>query len=296
MKIADRSVLCFSAEHAPLFHAGAGEVILFRTEDCFANQIRREDQLVSSLDFSTCNPAAGPVYIDGAEPGDILTVDILDIQVAGQGVCCTVTGLGPLWDTCRLRTRVIPVQDGVARFNGLSWAVKPMIGVIGTAPGRGSVPCGHPFDGGGNLDSARICRGTRVYLPVRVPGGLLQMGDLHASMGDGEVVGTGIEIAGEVLTRVGLIKGAGLNWPVSETAEQWYVHTCHFSLGEAVRTALHEMQRLVVNAYGWDETDAAIYLSIRGQVEINQCCMDADVENVVRVGIPNTPQAAPLLR
>ena len=295
MRIAQQTTFTFSRETVPLFEADPGEPILFRTLDCYSGQITSEDAADVSIDFNRCNPATGPVAIAGARPGDTLAVDILDIRTADRGVTCTLPEGGPLWDTCQVRTRILPIRDGVTEFRGLRWRVEPMIGVIGTAPAGESCPSGHPFPCGGNLDCARITRGSRVYLPVQVPGALLGMGDLHASMGDGEITGTGLEVAGEVLVNTRVVPGFQLNWPVVETADMWYVCACHLSLDEAIRLALHELSRLMTAACGWDATDAALYLSLQGSVEMNQTCLSSAIENVVRAGVRKNPAMPPLI-
>ena len=296
MKVIDKSVLTFDKNHAPLVQAQPGEVLLFRTMDCFSDQVREETVTVDQIDLTQCNPAAGPAYIEGAEPGDVLAVEILDIAVAEQGVTVIFPGIGPLIDSCELRTRIIPVRDGFASFNGISWPVQPMIGVIGVAPAGEPVACGHIFRLGGNMDSHVIIKGSTVYFPVEVPGALLQMGDLHASMGDGEIVGTGLEIAGEVLVRTRLIKQFPLSWPVTEDRDYWYVNSCHADCETGVRAALSEMQRLLGNAYGWDATDTAIYLSLQGDVQFNQSLFDAGLGNSFRVAVPKVAGQPPLIK
>src|SRR5215217_3776185 len=95
--------------------------------------------------------------------------------------------------------------------------LRPMVGVIGTAPADGVIYTAAPGPQGSNIDVNAVTLGARVHLPVHVPGALLAIGDVHASMGDGEVSGTGIEIAGEVTVRVDLVPGAALSWNYTET-------------------------------------------------------------------------------
>ena len=220
----------------------------------------------------------------------MLAVDILDIQVADQGVMMTLKGYGALWPTCEVRTKIIPVKDGYAHFNDVVWPIDPMIGVIGTAPDAEPVPSGYSFNGGGNMDSRLIKKGATVYFPVRVPGALLAMGDIHATMGDGEVCETGIEIPGEILVRVRIIRNFKLNWPVTETEDFWFVNTNGRTCDVAIRRGYEELQRLVMNAYGWDATDVTFYLSAQARLEANQAVLDineTDEEgDTFRVGVP----------
>ncbi|MCK9906708.1 acetamidase/formamidase family protein, partial [Frankia sp. Cpl3] len=99
--------------------------------------------------------------------------------------------------------------------------------VIGVAPAGEDVPCGHPGDHGGNIDTHVITKGSIVYLPVNVEGALFALGDVHASMGDGEIGGTGIEIAGEVDVTISVIKGQSIPRPMVETADSWYSVAAH---------------------------------------------------------------------
>jgi len=287
MKIIDKSVYTFSKDNPPFCSAQPGEVLLFRTLDCFGGQFTSEDQLMADLDLTKANPAAGPVYIEGAEPGDVLAVDILDVQVADVGFACSMGETGPLYDISELRTRMMPIVDGCVQFNDIKWPIDPMIGVIGTAPSGEPVATGHAGDHGGNMDSRKIVKGSRVYFPVRVAGALLQMGDIHATMGDGEICGTGVEIAGEILVRTTLIKNFKLNWPVTETADCWYVNAKGRDYDDSLIIGCKEMCRLMEPVYHWDATDIFIYLSLQGNIEINQACRPIHDEMVnVRVGIP----------
>ena len=290
MKIIDKSVYTFSRNNPPFCTAQPGEVLLFKTLDCFGGQFTSEEQLMDDLDLTKANPAAGPVYIEGAEPGDVLAVDILDVKVNDVGFACSMGEAGPLYDICELRTRMMPIVDGCVQFNDLKWPIDPMIGVIGTAPSGEDVATGHAGDHGGNMDSRKIVKGSRVYFPVRVPGALLQMGDIHATMGDGEICGTGVEIGGEITVRTTLIKNFELNWPVTETADSWYINAKGKDYDESLIIACKELCRLMRPVYNWDNTDIFIYLSVQGNVEINQACRPMHDEMVnVRLGIPKIP-------
>ena len=290
MQIIDKMTWTFGTENTPAASVDPGAVLLFQTRDCFNGQISSEGQLVQEIDLSKANPAAGPVFINGAQPGDCLAVDILDIKVGDVGFACSIPGMGPLAHKAQSRTRMIPIKDGVASFNDVKWLIDPMVGVIGTAPAQGSAACGVMGDHGGNIDSKYIKKGARVYLPVRVPGALLQMGDLHASMGDGELCFTGIEIPGEVVAKVSLIKNVSLGWPLTETRDYWYMNTTSQSYEDSLRLACEELARLACPAYGWDVTDFFIYLSLQGETALNQGALPL-MEPVppminVRVGIP----------
>ena len=287
MKILKSENWEFSKNNKPEGVAKPGEVVIFETKDCYAGQITSEDQKREHLDLSHTNPTAGPLYVEGAMPGDVLVVDILDVAVTGDGVSCTFKEEGCLSDVSEVRTRLIPIKNGYATFHDLSWKIEPMIGVIGTCPSDREIGCGFTGNYGGNMDSKYIKRGTRVYLPVFVEGALLQMGDVHATMGDGEACGTGIEAPARIIVKVDLVKNFRLDWPVTETENYWYVNPTGPSYGESYLSGAHELARLMKPLYGWDETDLFIYYSIRGTVEINQFVYpDPNPMVNLRVGVP----------
>lgn len=293
-------VYSFSKDNKPVYTAKDNEVLKFVTLDCFGQQIKTSEDKVTEIDFTHTNPATGPVYVEGAEVGDVLAVDILDIDVAKTGVISTLEGYGALWPSCELRTKIVDVKDGYVYFNDVKVPCEPMIGVIGTAPDGNDVPSGYSFNGGGNMDSRIITAGSTVYFPVRVPGALLAMGDVHAAMGDGEVCETGVEINANIIVRVRVIKNFKLNWPVTETKDAWFVNTNGKNCDVAIKRGYEELQRLIMNAFKWDATDACMYISIAGRLESNQAVIDeneTDEEgDTFRTGIkkvPNKPRLIP---
>lgn len=297
MKVIDKVVYNFSKDNAPVETAEPGELLMFKTMDCFSNRIQSEDVLMSSIlyGYDVANPASGPVYVNGAEPGDVLVVDILDIKVADHGVIATDNVCGPLHDLSEERTKIIQIEDGMADFNGVKFPIDPMIGVIGTAPDGEPVIDGYPGDHGGNMDSKIIKKGARVYFPVRVPGALLQMGDVHATMGDAELCGTGIEIAAEIIVKISLIKDFELNMPVTETATHWWVNATGPKMDDALYKASVELQRLIMNQTGWDQTDAYMFMSVQCDMQINQACVPCAVAPILRFGMPKLTQFKPLI-
>ncbi len=287
MQVIEKWNYILSKNDEPAAYAKPGETVKFITRDCNDGQIQREDQYATNINLQKCNPATGPLFVEGAEPGDALAVDILNIDVDDHGVVFTIPDVGPLWPSCELRTRILPVHGGCAQYNDLSIPLDPMIGTIATAPDGDDVPSGYATDAGGNMDSTLVAKGNTLWLPVRVPGGLLSMGDVHAAMGDGEVAGTGIEIAAEITVRVRLVKNADIHWTVTETRDAWYVNTCGETCDLAIERGYKEMQRLISRAYGWDMTDTAMYMTMQGTLSINQACLEAEGGgNTARTGTP----------
>ena len=181
----------------------------------------------------------------------------------------------------------------MATLNEVSFPIDPMIGVIGTAPSGPDVIDGFVGSHGGNMDNKKITKGTRLYFPVRVPGALLQMGDVHATMGDAELCGTGIEIPAEITCRVQLVKDFELNWPVLETfgeGGKWYVNSCGEHYEQALMNGSKELQRLLMRVTGWDAVETYMYMSVQSDVEISQGCEPCEVELSLRIGTPKLPQ------
>lgn len=127
---------------------------------------------------------------------------------------------------------------------------------------------------------------TKIYFPVRQPGGMFAVGDMHASMGDGEICGTGVEIAGEVTVRFGLLKGKQATWPVSETEDAWITHGTATEYPEAMREACREAARLLVSEWGLRHEDVFILLSIYGNAGVCQACKPSPFAAIARMAVP----------
>jgi acetamidase/formamidase len=175
-----------------------------------------------ALDFTRMDPLTGPIFVEGARPGDAVSVEMLDISPASWGWSGILPGLGlladhfpgPLLKIWDLQPDYVEIGPG-ARF-----AQQPMLGVIGVAPPLpGRHPSVVPTRAGGNIDVKYTRRGSRLLLPVFTEGALLSLGDAHALQGDGELSGTAIECQADVVVRVDVIRDAGLQAPLVDTTE-----------------------------------------------------------------------------
>ncbi len=277
----------FDKTNPPVAHANSGETLVFKTLDCFSNLICKEEDKIGNFDFNKANPGTGPVYINEAKAGDVVKVEILKIDVNNKGVVATMRGIGPLIDRAEERIRVLEIDaNKKIKLGDIEMTINPMVGVMGLAPAEGSIPCGYAGDHGGNMDCKLVTEGATLYFPVNVDGGLLMLGDLHALMGDCELCGTGLEIAGEVTVKVELIKNKKLALPILETKDKWYVVSSAIEYADALKKASEQMQDLICEKYGLDQTDAYLYLSLEGDVEINQACQPCPIEIVLRLGVP----------
>ncbi len=281
----DTVVYAMSANNAPVARAASGDTIVFETMDCFGGQIVKETDRMGTLDWSRINPATGPVFIEGAQPGDTLKVEILRIDLAPQAATVEspgsgITGLGAAEE----KTKILPVGDGKVVFNDR--VVLPecaMIGVIGTAPAGEAVDTGTPDLHGGNMDCKRIGAGATLYLPVNVEGALLAMGDLHAVMGDGEVCVCGAEIAGEVTVRVTVVKGASLPLPFLVTKAAAMAIYSAKGLDAAAEGTTLRMRSFLIDAVGMKPHEAGMLLSLAGDLRI---CQAVDPNRTCRMELP----------
>lgn len=228
--------------------------------------------MFQELDWNRINPATGPVYINGAEPGDILVVTIEKIKIAEKGVLTTGANLGVMGEELHENTvKIVSVHNEHVLFsNELQIPINPMIGVIGTAPKEESISCGTPHDHGGNMDCKEIKEGTTLLLPVNVPGALLALGDLHATMGDGEIGVSGVEVAGEVTVTVQIIKGKKWPLPMAIQKEKIMTLASEKLLDDAANRAVRNMVTFLHEELEMSKADATLLLSAAGDLKVCQ--------------------------
>jgi amidase len=285
----DEIVWAFGPDLEPVLEVEPGAVVRFQTNDCFTGQIQSEADLVTGIDFERVNSATGPVAVTGAEPGDSLIVDLLEVTPVGQGVATIIPGFGQLIEHVQAPvTRIFQVEgDTIHMGDRLSFPLRPMVGVVGVATGSEELTNAYAGEHGGNLDNHLHGPGARIYLPVRQPGGLFAVGDMHASMGDGEICGTGVEIAGEVVARFDLLKGKQSRWPVTELEHSWVAHgTSGGDYMEALEAACEEAARLLVDEWGLSPEDAFVFLSVACDVGVCQACKPSPFSAIARVAVP----------
>lgn len=267
----------------PVLKAKSGDKVTFQTCDCFSDVIKTEDDLVSGIDFNRVNPATGPLYVEGAIPGDVLKVDIIKIDISNQGAVVTSPGLGRLSEEIENEETVIgKIEGDFVDYKGIKIPLNKMIGVIGTAPEDEGISTGTPYDHGGNLDCKMIKEGVSLYLPVNVEGALLALGDLHAAMGDGEIMGSGMEIAGEVEVRVEVLKDFDYKLPLIETEEKWITLGSRKTMEEASDLAINNMVDLIMKKSNLTMNQAGMLLSIAGDLKV---CQIVDPNMTMRMEI-----------
>ncbi len=282
-------IWAFGPDIEPVLEVDPGAVVRFETNDCFTGQIRSEDDLVTEIDFTRINSATGPVAVRGAEPGDSLVVELLEVKPIEWGVATLIPGYGQLHEQVQAPlTRRFDVREGWIEMNErIRFPARPMVGVVGVATESETLTNALPGKHGGNLDNHLHAPGARIYFPVRQPGGMFAVGDMHASMGDGEICGTGVEIAGEVTARFDLVKGKQGEWPVTELEDSWVVHATHFEFDAAMQLVSEEAARMLVDEWGLSIEDAFVFLSVACDLGVAQACKPGPgFETIARFKIP----------
>jgi amidase len=277
----------FSADLKPAARAAQNEDIILETWDCFEGQVCRPEDMLAELDWEHVNPASGPVYIEGVKTGDILRLDIKDIKIAEQSVVVAMPEEGALGDLVQETEAVIlPHKDGKIFFKDkLVIEAKPMIGVIGLAPALESFPNGTPDRHGGNMDCTTIGANSRLYLTAEVDGALIGCGDLHAVMGDGEIIVTGAETNGEVHLSAQTVNLKGLPTPFLETEDHVAAIYSAENLEEATSGAIHNMARFLTEIAGMPLNDAGMLMSLVGSLKF---CQVVDPNKTIRFEFPKS--------
>lgn len=273
MRIEKQSAVPYmDKNNTPAARCQSGDTLIFQTKDCFGENVTDASILVHTVPDSEHNLATGPVYVEGAEPGDVLKVEIQKIDLAEYGCQALIPGEGPLGDHIHEEySRIYRVRGGYVEFNDkIKLPISPMIGVIGTAPAGDPVVNVTPGEHGSNMDNRKIQENTTLYLPVNVPGGLLAMGDIHAVMGDGESSTCGLEISGEITVRVTVIKDPVFPTPFLVTEDEFITISSALTLDEAAQSACEKMHSFLGTATDITEEDRNVLLSLAGNMEICQ--------------------------
>jgi formamidase len=320
----------------PIAEVGVGEEVRLETEDGLAGELTRASTHADAgrLNLGLAHPLTGPLYVRGAEPGDVLEVEFAAYETADFGVTGVIPGFGFLADLFPDPYLVKwEIAGGVARSDELPGVTVPeetFAGVVGVAPsyaqmeefrrreedlstrgqavadsmpdeavppaaadGLRTIP---PRENGGNLDIRQLVAGSRLWLPVAVPGALFSIGDLHFAQGDGEVCGTAIEVAGAVTVRFAVHKsqGARPRFPSYETparpGRRSFATTgipveAGMDLNAAAREALLEMIGHLERTYGFERPAAYALCSV---------VVDLRISEVVDVPYPVVSALLPL--
>jgi acetamidase/formamidase len=276
----------WDAGNEPAITVDSGDTVVVHTRDVSDNQIGPEStaEAIAGVDWDRVYPLAGPIAVDGAQPGDTLAVEVLDLHTEGWGWTAIFAGLGLLPDDFPepyLRIFDLTAGDVTYLREDIAIPIEPFMGTMGVCPaGASAQPVMPPGTFGGNMDTRQLTRGTTLYLPVQVDGALFSCGDAHAAQGDGEVCVTGIESPMYGALRFTLMKDRSIPAPQYLTAGPlaprvadgaWYGTTgvgpdLYVGAQEAVRAMIDHLGR----EHGLSPEDAYVLASLVVDLRISE--------------------------
>jgi acetamidase/formamidase len=269
----------------PALEVDPGEAVEFHVRDASDEQIGPDSDAsdIAKLDFEHVNPVSGPVYIRGAEPGDVLAVEILELKAPEWGWTAIIPEFGLLAEEYSDPwLRISRVEAGRVLFgDGITLPFAPFPGTIGVAPAEaGPHPILPPSRFGGNIDTKHLGPGATLYLPVGARGALFSVGDTHAAQGDGEVCGTAIETAMDVTLRFSVRKDFAIGAPQydlpagalgREAKDSYHVSTgVGPDLMKAARQAVRATIAYARDRYGLDREEAYALASVACDLRIHE--------------------------
>ena len=268
----------WSSTIPPQLTVPSGAVVEAFTKEASDGQITEattaEDLL--TVDFDLIHALTGPIYVEGASPGDLLAVTLHEIEVQGWGWAGIFPGFGFLpEDFPGPWIRGFPMAPGateVAFNDDITIQLAPFAGVMGVAPATDSmlvtIP---PRTNGGNMDNRHMIAGTTVYFPVQVEGALFSIGDTHAAQGDGEVSGSAIETPMRIVFEVEVMENTrGMVEPQYESDDYYAVTGFATTIDEAARKATRYMIDYLVAEHGLTPEEAYVLCSIAGDMKISE--------------------------
>ena len=276
----------FSSTITPVLSVPDGAVIEAFTEEASDRQLDLQSTAtdVTAVSFDPIHPITGPVFVEGAQPGDVLAVKLHKIESGDWGWTGIFPGFGYLADEFTepyLKTFAIDKDAETIPFNDkIKLPLKPFPGVMGVAPPTDSllstIP---PRANGGNMDDPHLVEGTTVYFPVFVEGALFSIGDTHATQGLGEVSGTAIEAPMRIVYQINVIKGKGyLKEPQYETDDYYAVTGFGTTIDAATKKAIAYMVDYLVAEHGLSRQEAYVLCSLAGDLHIAEV---VDVPNML---------------
>ncbi len=269
----------FSRYVEPQMSVDPGEAVAIHTQDAFGGSITSPDDVPSEVLGKYLNPQTGPIYVNGAEPGDTLAVTIEEIEPTRDwAASCYVPYFGGLTATkwTRLlhepleeRVYFYALEDGVFRHEDkfeIPW--RPFLGTMATAPDLEAISALTPFDQGGNMDVRDTRPGNTLYLPVAVDGALFFTGDAHGNQGDGELCGVALEITARVTLRFDVVKDRSIDNPRIEAPESLHCVGSARPMEDAARIAYMELIVWLEQRYGIERLDAYQLLTQAGTLYV----------------------------
>jgi len=264
---ADR-IYTLDPQKKPAIYIDSGEELWVDTIDAFEG-IREPEPLLA---LKNNGAATGPIYINGAEPGDSIQIDFISITPKGNGSHMILPKRGFLMDEMPgPYPTTVTFKDGFAVLpSGIQLPLAPSMGVVATTPLYSQLTASDSGPYGGDIDMKELVAGTSLILPVFVPGALLAMGDCHAIVGDGAVAGTGIECSSDTLIRVTVHKGKTIPGPRAITQDHFWTLSYGEDLHKAMSQSVRNMVDFLVKEKGMQPYDAYTLTSLAGDSRINR--------------------------
>ena len=274
----------FSKDNEPIMTVSAPITMTIEAKDCYSNLLRTPETRGQLVPNELINPATGPIFVEGAEPGDTLKVTIEKIDIEDFGVVSCGDDCGPLAKFIKgNHLEIVEIKDGCADFLGYKVPLHKMIGVIGVAPAEGAKRTSYPGRHGGNMDTNMITDGSVLYLPIAVPGALFAVGDVHAVMGDGEVGGSGLEIPADITVKLEVIKGRCQEFPIAEDSDNFCIIATEPTLDEATESCMAASLEFLKDKINLESHQIIMLMSLAGNLKISQV---VDPEMTVRFTFP----------
>ncbi len=268
----DRVHQVFGPNVSPAITVSRGETVVVETQDCYRGLLTKEPRTDGDGDRSGGIPVTGPIYVEEASIGDVLSIQVKQITTAATGVFAVQPETGvPGQDIKKPKVRVLEVNENQVHLDDrLKLPLHPVIGSMGVAARHGEIDTVYPGRHGGNMDTLEITTGSRVYLPVQVNGALLSLGDVKACVGDGQIAGSGVEVEAEVTLRVDTLPGGRFSWPRVESKGEWITITSASTVDQAARLAITEMVKWISQDKGLDFDTAYALVSLGGSLRVSQ--------------------------
>jgi acetamidase/formamidase len=287
----DQVHFTWDAGNAPVLTIDSGDTIVVHTRDVSDNQVTPEStsEVIAGLNWDRVYPLAGPIAVQGAQPGETLAVEVLDLHTQGWGWTAILPGLGLLSDDFTepyLRVFDLSAGDVAYMRDDIAIPIEPFMGTMGVCPaGASAQQVMPPGNFGGNMDTRQLTQGTTLYLPVQVEGALFSCGDAHAAQGDGEVCVTGLESPMYGALRFTLHKDRSIPGPQYRTSGPlaprvagggWYGTT---GVGPDLYVGAQDAVRAMIDHLG-SEYD----LSPEDAYVLASLCVDLRISEVVDAG------------
>ncbi len=274
----------YSPWNVPAAYAEPGDTVSFTCQDTWNDVMKDTDTIQARAMLGhPINPVNGPVYVNGAMPGDTIKITVEDVRVTSDAtLICNDIQVSRAFRKYITDDEVVkfPIQDGIADMFGVMVETKPFPGCLGVAAEERMSTLDQGRHGG-NMDCKYLTKGSVLYLPVFAPGALVAAGDIHAYQGDGEIV-AGLEVAGEVDVKLELIKGRTEPWPILETADRWYAICSADTLEDAGFTAVQCIQEFILKRTDrYTPNHLMLMLAELGDVEV---CQMVDTYMTMRFG------------